>query len=83
MSDLKVEITSPNGILFKGNCHLAVVPSTLGDLGVMAGHEAVLVSLREGEVALHDEKQNIIKSFAVSGGFAQVQPSGVLSILVD
>lgn len=83
MSDLKVEITSPNGILFKGNCHLAVVPSTLGDLGVMAGHEAVLVSLREGEVVLHDDKQNIVESFPVSGGFAQVQPSGILSVLVD
>jgi len=83
MKDLKVEITSPNGVLFKGGCHLAVVPSTLGDLGIMVGHEAVLVSLREGEVTLYDDKQNIIQSIPVSSGFAQVQPSGILSVLID
>jgi len=83
MNDLKVEITSPNGVLFNGSCHLAVVPSTNGDLGVMAGHEAVLVSLREGEVTLHDEKQTVIKSIPVNSGFAQVLPSGILSVLVD
>ncbi len=83
MTNLKVEITSPNGALFNGYAHLAVVPSTNGDLGIMAGHEAVLASLREGEVVLHDEKNNIIKSIPLKSGFAQVQPSGILSVLVD
>jgi F-type H+-transporting ATPase subunit epsilon len=83
MSQLKVEITSPNGELFNGNCYLATVPSTLGDIGVMAGHEVVVVSLREGQVELHDEKQKLIKSFAVKSGFAEVQSSGKLLILID
>jgi F-type H+-transporting ATPase subunit epsilon len=83
MADLKVEITSPNGELFNGNCHLAVVPSVLGDIGVMLGHEVVVVSLKEGKILLHDENQKVVNSFDVVGGFAEVQGSGKLLILVD
>jgi F-type H+-transporting ATPase subunit epsilon len=83
MSDLTVEITSPKGELFKGNCYLVVVPSTLGDLGVLAGHEVVVVSLREGQILIYDNKNNLTKSFDVKSGFAEVQDSGKLLILVD
>ena len=83
MSDLKVEITSPNGELFNGNCNLAVVPSTLGDLGVMVDHEVVVASLKEGQILLYDEREQLIKSFDVKGGFAEVQSGGKLLILVD
>lgn len=74
--ELKLEIISPAGEIFKGNCHMAVVPSELGDLGVMFEHEAVIVSLREGQVVVYDENQNIIKSVEVKSGFAEVQDGG-------
>lgn len=84
MSDLKLEIISPSGVIFSGNCHMAVVPSTLGDLGVMLGHEVVIVALREGQVAVYDANQNIIKSVDVKSGFAEVQDSGKkLLVLVE
>ncbi len=83
MSALNLEIISPSGILFKGECHLVVVPSQSGDVGVMHGHEALIASLREGKIDIYDEKQNIIKSFDVKSGFAKMQGIEKLSVLVD
>lgn len=83
MSALKVEIISPSGELLKGSFHMVVVPSVLGDIGVMQGHEVVIVALREGEVSVYDEKQNLVKSFPVKSGFAEVQEGGKLLVLVD
>lgn len=81
--NLKVEITSPKGIIFSGFCYLAVVPSIAGDLGVMLGHEIVVTNLREGEVVLFDEKNNEIKKFVVKSGFSKVQEDGSLLVLID
>ena len=83
MIHLNLEIISPNGILFKGNCHLVTVPSIAGDLGVMHGHEAVIAGLREGQVVVYDDKQNVVKSLDVKGGFAEMQGIEKLLVLVD
>jgi F-type H+-transporting ATPase subunit epsilon len=83
MSNLNLEITSPNGVLFKGECHLAVVPSQAGDIGVMHGHEAFIASLREGKIDIYDEKQNLVKSFDIQSGFAEMQGVEKLLVLVD
>lgn len=83
---LELEIISPQGTLFKGSCHLAVVPSVSGDIGVMVGHESFTASLREGKITIYDEKQNIVKEIAISasGGFAQIDDDEKkLSVLVN
>lgn len=83
MSDLKLEIISPNGVLFSGECHMAVVPSILGEIGVMYGHEAVIAGLRPGQVAVYDDKGVILKSFDVSGGYAEMKGADKLLVVVD
>ncbi len=83
MADLKLEIISPSGVLFKGECHLVVVPSVSGDLGVMRGHEIVIAALREGEVSIFDEKHNLLKSLPIASGFAKMQDEENLLVLVD
>jgi len=85
MSDLKLEIISPAGILFKGECAMAVLPSVLGDIGVMYGHESVIAMLRSAEmISIYDDKQNLVKSVAVTtGGFAEMQGLDKLLVLVD
>lgn len=83
MSNLKLEIISPEGIIFNGECHLAVVPSASGEIGFMHGHEAILSLLKEGQITLFDDKQNILKQIPVVSGSAAVDDSGKLLILVD
>ena len=82
MTDLNLEIISPAGVLFKGHCHMATIPSVEGEMGVMAGHEAVIVNLKAGQVLVYDEKQNLVKSFDVVSGFAE-QSAEKLLVLVE
>ena len=83
MADLKIEIISIEGTIFKGSCYIAVVPSSSGDLGIMFGHEAIISNLREGEINLYDNSQNIFKTIAVKSGFAEMQGEEKLSILIN
>ncbi|MBP7710049.1 MAG: hypothetical protein KA100_03150 [Rickettsiales bacterium] len=82
MANLNLEIISPTGVLFKGACHMAVVPSVEGDMGVMHGHEAVIVNLKAGQVVVYDDKQNVIQSFDVVSGFAE-QSAEKLLVLAE
>ena len=83
MADLKVEIVSVEGVLFKGSCAIAVVPALSGDIGIMHGHEAIISNLSQGEIKLIDSADNIFKSFAIEKGFAEMQGEEKLSILVN
>jgi F-type H+-transporting ATPase subunit epsilon len=81
-TELQVEIISPEGYLFNGHCHLVTIPSVEGEMGLMADHEAVLISLKEGKVAIFDNHQNILKEFSVKSGFAEMFNNRLL-VLVD
>lgn len=83
MSNLTLEIISPEGIIFNGDCHIAVVPSVSGDIGFMYGHEEVIALLREGQITVFDDKQNIIKQLDVVSGCAKIDASRKLIVLVD
>lgn len=80
--NLHLEITSPQGMIFEGECHLAVIPATEGEIGVMASHEAFIASLKEGEVKIFDDQQNLLKSFNLESGFAEMQDHRLI-ILVN
>lgn len=82
MASLNLEIISPAGVLFKGACHMAVVPSVEGEMGVMHGHEAVIVNLKAGQISVFDDKQNVVKSFDVKSGFAE-QSAEKLLVLIE
>ena len=80
--DLRVEIISPAGYLFRENCYLATIPAANGQMGVMANHESVLTNLLEGKIAILDDKNNILKEFPVKSGFAEMFNNRLL-VLVD
>lgn len=81
MTALNLEIISPTGIIFKGTCHMAVVPSVEGEMGVMFGHEAVVAALGQGQIGIYDDRQNLIKTFDVTSGFAEVGENKLLVLL--
>jgi F0F1-type ATP synthase epsilon subunit len=83
MANFTIEITSLEGIIFSGPCHLAVIPGAAGDLGIMHDHESIITSLKEGRIEIFDEKQNLINSFEVKGGFAKMISEDKLVVLLD
>jgi F-type H+-transporting ATPase subunit epsilon len=80
---LNVEIISPQGSVFLGLCHMVVVPSVEGEIGVMHGHESFVSVLHHGMVKVFDETQSLIKEFPVESGFAETSPGDRLLILID
>ncbi|MBU6339430.1 MAG: hypothetical protein KGQ36_05635 [Rickettsiales bacterium] len=83
MSELNLEIISAKGLVFKGQCHMVVVPSVEGDVGIMHGHESIIARLREGKVSIYDAAKAIIKEFDVVSGYAEITSADKLIVLLD
>ena len=74
MAKISFDLVSPENLIFNGDVGMIIVPGKDGDLGVLPGHSKVMSSLRPGRVMVYGEGKNLLKSFFVSGGFAEVNP---------
>jgi F-type H+-transporting ATPase subunit epsilon len=68
----KVEIVTPEKVVFSGEVESLVVPADRGYLGVLAGHAPLLAALRGGEILMRGDSGET--RFATSGGFMEVTP---------
>ena len=71
MEQFKLEIISPNEIVFEKEIDLVILPGSEGDLGILKDHMPFLTSLRVGIVYIYLEKK-IIETFLVTGGIVEV-----------
>ncbi|MDX2083406.1 MAG: hypothetical protein SFV53_05435 [Rickettsiales bacterium] len=83
MTNLNIKIISIEGVILESSCHLVVVPSIEGDLGIMFGHEFLITKLRQGKITLYDDQHNITKEIEVSGGYAEMSEADKLSLLIE
>jgi len=68
---MKLEIITPQKLLFSGNVNSGTLPGTLGAFTVLADHAPMIASLREeGEITYTIE--NKIETLVIRGGFAKV-----------
>lgn len=80
-NSFKCEIVSAEKAVFSGQIEQLIAAGTMGDLGILPGHAALLTELRPGPVrVIHDGGAE--ENFYISGGFLEVQPD-VVSILAD
>lgn len=76
MAKIKLEIISPNKVVYSADIDMLIVRSIAGDLGIMPKHAPLLVGLVPHAMrAIIDGTENLI---AVSGGFIQVQPDKII-----
>lgn len=66
------ELVSPEAVLSSEPASMVVIPGEDGDFGVLAGHAALLSSLRPGVVKIHNDNSETREVF-VAGGFAEVK----------
>ena len=71
---ISFDLVSPENLIFNDEVGMIIVPGKDGDFGVLPGHSKVMSSLRPGRVMVYGEDKNLLKSFFVSGGFAEVNP---------
>jgi len=81
MATIHCNIVSAEEEIFSGEAEMVIAHGSAGDLGVGHGHAPLLTGLEPGPVRVlkTDGEEDVIY---VSGGFFEVQPSGV-TILAD
>ncbi len=73
---LKVELVTPEKMLFSGEATMVEAPGAEGDFGVLPMHAPIVSLLREGAVTIHSAGTKVV--FEVTGGTAEVNESGIV-----
>jgi F-type H+-transporting ATPase subunit epsilon len=82
MSDkhLTLELVTPEKVAWSAPADFVVLPAADGEMGVLPGHMPFLVQLGAGEVRVTEKE--VVKRFAVSGGFAEIKDN-VVSLFAE
>ena len=72
MATISFDLVSPEHLIFNEEVGMIIVPGKDGDFGVLPGHSKLMSSLRPGRIMIYSEDKNLLKSFFVSAGFAEV-----------
>ncbi len=78
---MRVEIVSPEAVVYSGEGDMVVARTTAGEIGIMKDHEPIVGSLRFGELRVYDGAQ-IGARYAVYGGFIEMRDN-VVRVLSD
>lgn len=76
MKTFDLEIVTPDGRTFQGPVESLVLPAWEGQLGVLPGHEAMVIAIKPGAMRYHADGKD--EWLSVSGGFAQIGPQKVV-----
>jgi len=72
MELIKLEIITPNGMIFDGEVKQVNLPGSEGEFGVLAGH-AALVSLLDTGVIVIDKEDGTELAVAINSGYVKVE----------
>lgn len=80
MKLLKLEIVTPNGVIFDDEVKQVTLPGSEGEFGVLADH-AALVSLLDTGVITIDRKDNREVAVAINAGYVKVEEDKTLCVV--
>jgi len=80
MELMKLEIVTPNGVIFDDEVKQVTLPGSEGEFGVLAGHAAV-VSLLDTGVMLIEKADGKELSVAINGGYVKVNEEETLCMV--
>jgi F-type H+-transporting ATPase subunit epsilon len=75
------DLVSPERLLLSEDAEMVTLPGAEGDLGVLAGHEPLITTLRPGVIDVQGGVRGD-QRFFVMGGFAEVNPER-LTVLAE
>jgi len=78
---LRLEVVSPDGLVFDGDVAMVVVPAERGEMGILPRHAPVVARLAIGEIRVKTLDDQWL-SLAVAEGFMKVQFDKVI-VLAD
>ena len=65
--DFKLEIISPEKIVFSDNAKMVTLPSYEGDMSVLKNHISIITLLKPGIINIQKNKENFEKFFVQDG----------------
>jgi F-type H+-transporting ATPase subunit epsilon len=68
---MKLEIVSPQKIIFSGNVDSVTLPGVMGSFSVLENHAPLIASLSKG-VITYKIKENGIRDFSIDSGLCEV-----------
>lgn len=80
MKLLKLEIVTPNGVIFDNEVKQVTLPGSEGEFGVLADH-AALVSLLDTGVITIQRADNVEVSVAINAGYVKVDEEKTLCMV--
>ena len=81
MAQLHFEITTPERVVYSDEVDGVTLPTSTGEITVLANHVPLVSQLVPGEVII--KKGNETKHLAVSGGFIEVRKGNRVIVLAD
>jgi len=79
---LNVQVISQEKVLLQAEAGEVLLPTTLGQMGILPGHRAVVAELVPGEVEIKSGMGGtVLQVFSVTGGVAEVKEGGQVMIL--
>jgi len=80
MELMKLEIVTPEGVIFDDEVKQVTIPGSEGEFGVLAGH-AALVSLLDAGVMVIEKSDGKEVSVAINGGYVKVDEEKTLCMV--
>ncbi len=80
MELMKLEIVTPNGVIFDDEVKQVTLPGSEGEFGVLPRHSTVLSLLNTGVIVI-DTKDNKEISVAINSGYVKVKEDRTLCIV--
>ncbi len=74
-------VTTPDGVVARGECDFLVVPTTKGEMGVLAEHAPVVATVAAGELRVHSGGRET--RYRVGPGLAEVLDNSVRLFVED
>lgn len=81
MDTFGLKIIASDRIFYEGRCKQLVLPAPDGEVGILAGHENMVIAVTVGDAKMEIEPGNWV-DLAVGAGFAEVVNNRV-TVLVD
>ena len=80
MATMKLEIITPESIIYTGDVESVIAPGSEGELGILPHHASLMTALQAGDIKVSVNGQ--ANSYSVGGGFLEVKDNQV-TILAD
>ena len=77
---MKLEIITPESIIYSGDVESVIAPGSEGVLGILPHHASLMTALQAGDIKVSVNGQ--ANSYSVGGGFLEVKDNQV-TILAD